>query len=301
MTAGGGAVDQNREPGLVENVHPVVAGDRVRADADFNPGGEEWEKRSDAVPEFGVRCGAVCHRAASPSHNRHVVRVHAYAVDEQWPALQRATLFEQRDRRSRARRDVDPPALPTLRKIPGGSCNEVELRLALGDVHCERQVMGVGESSRGIVKRIRDGVRRVWRDTERDEVGLFESERGHAIFQFTHRDFRVRWVGPEYFLVHDAAHARIAHRLHRDAARARVCVGCDSGFEALDNPKAGGVEQSFLIHDLVPAPSQFVDPHGESTILEETAHGGELEVCVRVDQTRKEDRVAEVIVLTPWS
>src|ERR1700694_6260313 len=121
------------------------------------------------------------------------------------------------------------------------------------------------------------------RDPERDELRLLTPECFDAIFQLTHRDIRLRWVGSEDFLVHDAAHARFAHCLHRDATRASVGVSSNPSLEPFDDAEASGVEERFLIHDLVAALSQPVDPMRASTILEEAAHSSELAVRVRVD------------------
>src|SRR5512132_3309392 len=117
------------------------------------------------------------------------------------------------------------------------------------------------------------------------------------IFELAHRARCVRWIGSEHFLVHDPAHARIAHGLHRDAARASVGVRGDARLDSLDDAETGGGEHRFAIHDLVPALPEPVYPLRELTILEEAAHCCELEVRVGVDEAGKENRFAEVVVL----
>ena len=298
VPARGGAVDQDREPSLVENIHPVVAGDRVRSDTDPDSGLDQWEQRSNAVPELGVRCRAVRDRAAMAGHGGNVFRIDAHAVDQEWPALQCPALLEERDCGSRARRDGDATALPALREISGATRDEVDFGLALGDVHCERKLARVGKTRRGIVERIGDRVRRVRGDAERDQLRLVALQRLDAICQLSHCDLRLRWIGAEHFLVHDAAHAGVAHRLHHDAAGAGVGKRRDAGLDALDDAEASGIEQRFRVHDLVPALAQLVDPRRELTILEKTAHRGQLEVRMCVDETGKQDGFAEIVVFT---
>ena len=298
VPASRGAMDQDREPGLIEDVHPVVAGDRVRPDANSDSRRNQWQERSDAVPELGVRCRAVSHRATVAGHDCDVFRIDTHTVNQEWAALERAPLLEERDCGSRARRDGNPTALPTLRKVTRAKRDEVDLGLTLGDVHCEGQLARVGEACRGIVQRIGDRIRRVWGDAEHDELGLLAQQRFDAVFKLSHRDLGLRRIGAEYLLVHDPAHAGIAHRLHHDPARACIGVSGDSRLDSFDNAKARGIEQRFPIHDLVPALAQPVDPLCEPTVLEKAAHRGELEVGMRVDQTGEQDRFAEVVVVT---
>ena len=65
----GGAMDENSETRLVENVHPIVARDGIRADTDANPGVDNGKKRGDPVAELGVRRRAVRNRTSVARHD----------------------------------------------------------------------------------------------------------------------------------------------------------------------------------------------------------------------------------------
>src|SRR5687767_5828747 len=110
----------------------------------------------------------------------------------------------------------------------------------------------------------------------------------------------MRRIGAEDLLIHDAAHAGVAHRLHCHAAGAGVGISGDAGLEPFHDSEARGIEQRASVHDLVPALAQLINPLYEMTILEEAAHRGELEVSVGVDEAREKNRLAEVVVVTAW-
>jgi hypothetical protein len=135
------------------------------------------------------------------------------------------------------------------------------------------------------------------RYSESHEIRLLEQKLPDPIFELAHCGIRVRRIGPENFLIHDPADAELVHRAHGDSARTGVGVGGDSRDESFHDSEARGIEQHLLAHDLVAALPQLVYPLRESTVLEKSAHGGELEMRVDVDQARQQDRITQVVVV----
>jgi hypothetical protein len=90
VTLGRSTMDQNSQTGFVENVHAVVAGDRIRADTDAHSRGDEGEKWSYPVTEFRVRRGTVRHPAAAASDDLYVGIIHTHAMNEERTPVERS-------------------------------------------------------------------------------------------------------------------------------------------------------------------------------------------------------------------
>src|SRR5438876_332001 len=134
--------------------------------------------------------------------------------------------------------------------------------------------------------------------TEQHQIGLLRLERAESLLELAHCCIALGRIGCEDLLVHDSPHTKRHHRLHHDAAGAGVGVGGDARLESLDYAEFCRIEELCVVENLVAALAELVDPIGEVEILEETAHRGELEMRVRVDQSGQENRVAQIVIFT---
>ena len=137
----------------------------------------------------------------------------------------------------------------------------------------------------------------MWGDAEPNERRLQIRERRGPLAEPSDR-FRIfRRIGTEHLLVHHAAHARLAHGLHDDPRLAGVAVGRDAGANALLQPVARRVEHGVAVEDVAAGAGESQDPPPEFQILEEAAHGCELEVAVRVDQSRHQQGISKLLIV----
>ena len=97
VLSGRGAMDEDREPSFVEDVHSIIARHGIGAHTDPNSGGHDRQEGRDAMSELGVRRRAVCHGTAMTRHDGDVGVVDSHAVNQQGPPLERAMLLEQCD------------------------------------------------------------------------------------------------------------------------------------------------------------------------------------------------------------
>jgi hypothetical protein len=236
--------------------------------------------------------------AAGERDGRDVALEQAHAVDEQRArVVQHAEALEQLDGRARARRDGDAAPAQPVGERAAALRHEVGLELALGDVDRHRQALAPCVLRRRAEERVRDRVRRVRRDAEAHEGRLARAQAADLLHELRHRRLALRGIGAEDLLEHDAAHPPFEHRVEGDAGVAGVGVGRDAGAQPLGDPLPRPVEQIVARQHGALRGRETEDPVAEAEPLEEAAHGGELEVAVRVDEPRHEERLAELVVL----
>jgi hypothetical protein len=116
-------------------------------------------------------------RAVVARHERDVGVVHTYAVDEQRTSGQHAGAVEHPYRRRATRHHED--VSPAMIVGPDSGCvaHVARLRLALGNVHRDRQGLGAGIGGRRPEQGVRHRVRRVRRYADAHERGLVEAQR----------------------------------------------------------------------------------------------------------------------------
>src|SRR6185369_7567971 len=108
----------------------------------------------------------------------------------------------------------------------------------------------------------------------------------------------LRGVRTEGLAIADTADAALQHRLEAAARITGVGEGRDPAAQALLDAQARGVEQIVVREHGATRVREPEDPLAEGQTVEKAAHGGELEVAVRVDETGEEECVAEVDVGT---
>src|SRR4029079_6013604 len=84
------------------------------------------------------------------------------------------------------------------------------------------------------------------------------------------------------------------HRVERDAGIAGVGEGGNTVAETLGDTITRRVEEHVPRENGALRARETKDPGAEVEILEKAAHRGELEVGVRIDEPRKQDRVSKV-------
>ncbi len=190
---------------------------------------------------------------------------------------------------------VIPRARSATAKGPRAIADERGLLLALGDMDRERAAHVRDEREERVAHR----VGRMRRDAEPHEIRRARIERGEFSFESAHRLGDVGGIGrrAEHFLVHDAAHAGLAHRFERDAGIARVGEGGDAGAQTIGDAGARGVEVALARHDRRFRGLERHDPFAEGRRADESVEGGELEMRVRVDEAGQHVRVAEVAIV----
>src|SRR5205085_8666047 len=76
-------VHEYGESSFVEDVHPVIASDRIGAYSNGDSGGDHRQQRCDAVTKLRVGRRTVRDRAAAPRDRRDIAFIEADAVNEQ--------------------------------------------------------------------------------------------------------------------------------------------------------------------------------------------------------------------------
>ena len=133
-----------------------------------------------------------------------------------------------------------------VREGPLALAHEALFRVAFGDVHRDPATRARDERE----ERIGDGVRRVRRDADLLKLGL-ERIVARELFReprsgLAHRRGIRGWR--EHLLVHDPAHAALAHGFEHDAGIARVRERRDPRAHALHDAPPRGIEKSFGRH-----------------------------------------------------
>jgi len=137
----------------------------------------------------------------------------------------------------------------------------------------------------------------VGRDADAHQLSLLLEEHRDARAKNRHRAVALLGRGTERLLEHDSANAHLQHRVHHQTSRARIGVSGDSSVETFDDSVSRRVEEHLFGERFLPAAPQLVYPVVEAEILEKSAHRGELEMGMRVDDPRKQHALAEVVIL----
>ena len=258
------------------------------------PALEHLEHRRDAVPELRVGDRAVRDRASAARYRRDVRVAHAHAVDEQRLRVEHAEFGEERDRRLGALGDGKAARAMRVRERALALAHEAMLGVALRDVHRDAATRARNQRE----ERVGDRVRRVRRDADLLELRLEHVEQ-RELFREARRGLaHGGGIGGrgEDFLIHDPAHAALAHRFEHHAGVAGVGEGRDAGAQPLDDSPARRVEEALGGHHRDLRALESRDPFAKGEILEQPAKDGELEMRVRVDEAREQRAVAEVAV-----
>jgi hypothetical protein len=163
-------LEQDGEARLLEQVHVVVTGHGVGAQADGDTSRDEFRERRDTVTELGVGRRAVGNRALLGGDGRDVARVDANAVNQEGTRSKYLERGEELDGRRCARRHSDLSRPKSVGEGIGAASDELLLDLALGDVDSNGKTLRARVIRDGAKEGVGDGIRRVrrsWRAARR--------------------------------------------------------------------------------------------------------------------------------------
>mgnify|MGYP001379916691 CR=1 FL=1 len=195
-----------------------------------------------------------------------------------------------------ARLDHDPPPPQGLGKGARAVANQLRFFLGLRQVHGQRQLFLLSKVRHAPVQSLTHAVGRVRRYAHRPHRGREAAQPQHLALEILHGGRHLRRTRPEHFLVDDAAPAEPHQRLHRRTCTPGFGNARDAAGPALAQPGLGGRDERVGRCGVLKL-AEVLDPLNEVGLAVLTRQVGELEVRVRVDEPRGENRVPELQLL----
>src|SRR5436305_1385962 len=146
--------------------------------------------------------------------------------------------MEKRDRGATPRSHSNPALAKAIGKLAGSANHEILLELTLRNVNRHPQRFFFRESADGREERVGHRVWRMRRDPDAHGVRLQWTESIDLFTELGQRARALRWIGPEHLLIHDPAHAALAHGIEGYARVTGISIGRDAAAQSLHDPVA---------------------------------------------------------------